>query len=234
MTILRQFIIAPSLARLIQKERGGERVIEGYFPDQPHRGTYVQVEETRSSLILEAMEGDEIPEEQADLPPAHAQALLAVSEGQVEYVRTKLSISSHEIQARHFVRPVALDLVAIAGVPEDGQDLPPLSWFGPEVSTEPAYQRRRLALDGAPDAPEVDATNAALNSLLDLLEDRFTTWPVQGQAEEPGAPAADVSLASDAPVPAPETEADEEIDDLGIEDAVIRELARSLQPRRGG
>jgi hypothetical protein len=234
MTILRQFIIAPSLARLIQKERGGERVIEGYFPDQPQHSTYVQIEEARSSLILEAMEGDEIPEEQADLPPAHAQALLAVSEGQVEYVRTKLSISSHEIQARHFVRPVALDLVAIAGVPEDGQDLPPLPWFGPEVSTEPAYQRRRLALDGAPDAQEVDATNAALNSLLDLLEDRFTTWPVQGQAEEPGAPAADVSLASDAPVPAPETEADEEIDDLGIEDAVIRELARSLQPRRGG
>jgi CYTH domain-containing protein len=233
MTILRQFIIAPSLARLIQKERGGERVIEGYFPDQPHRGTYVQVEETRSSLILEA--GESVaPDEQADVPLAHAQALLAVSQGQVEYVRTTLSISSHEIQARHFVRPVALDLVAIAGVPEDGQDLPPLSWFGPEVSTEPAYQRRRLALDGAPDAPEVDATNAALNSLLDLLEDRFTTWPVQGQAEEPGAPAADVSLASDAPVPAPETEADEEIDDLGIEDAVIRELARSLQPRRGG
>jgi CYTH domain-containing protein len=233
MTILRQFIIAPSLARLIRKERGGERVLEGYFPDQPQRRTYVQVEETRSSLILEAGESA-APDEQADVPLAHAQALLAVSQGQVEYVRTTLSISSHEIQALHFVRPAALDLVAIAGAPEDEQDLPPLPWFGPEVSTEPAYQRRRLALDGAPDAPEVDATNAALNSLLDLLEDRFTTWPVQGQAEEPGAPAADVSLASDAPVPAPETEADEEIDDLGIEDAVIRELARSLQPRRGG
>jgi hypothetical protein len=34
-------------------------------------------------------------------------------------------------------------------------------------------------------------------------------------------------------VPAPETEADEEIDDFGIEDAVIRELARALQPQRG-
>ena len=201
------------------------------FPTSRSR-TYVQVEETRS-LILEAGAGA-APDEQADVPLAHAQALLAVSHGQVEYMRTKLSISSHEIQALHFVRPVALDLVMVAGAPEDGQDLPPLPWFGPEVSTEPAYQRRRLALDGAPDAPEVDATNAALNSLLDLLEDRFTTWPVQGQAEEPGAPAADVSLASDAPVPEPETEADEEIDDLGIEDAVIRELARSLQPRRGG
>jgi CYTH domain-containing protein len=229
MTILRQFIIASSLARLIRKERGGERVLEGYFPDQPQRRTYVQVEETRSSLILEAGEGV-APDEQADVPLAHAQALLAVSQGQVEYVRTKLSISSHEIQALHFVRPVALDLVAIAGAPEDEQDLPPLPWFGPEVSTEPAYQRRRLALDGAPDAPEVDATNAALNSLLDLLEDQFTARPVQGQAAEPGAPAADVSLASDAPVP----KANKEVDDLGIEDAVIRELARALQPRGRG
>jgi hypothetical protein len=84
MTILRQFIIAPSLVRLIRKERGGERVLEGYFPDQPQRGTYVQVEETGSSLIHEASEGV-APDEQADLPLAHAQALLAVSHGQVEY-----------------------------------------------------------------------------------------------------------------------------------------------------
>ena len=83
-------------------------MIEGYFPDQSHRRTYVQVEETRSSLILEAGEGA-APDEQADLPLAHAQALLAVSHGQVEYMRTKLSISSHEIQALHFVRPVALE-----------------------------------------------------------------------------------------------------------------------------
>ena len=232
MSTHRHFLIAPSLARLIQKERGGERVLEGYFPDQPQRGIFVRIEEPRSNLILEAMEG-EAPDEQASVPLAHAQALLAVSAGQVEYVRTRLFIGSHEIQALHFVRPVALDLVVVAGTPEDGQDLPALPWFGPEVSAEPAYRRRRLALDGAPDTPEVDVTNAALSSLLDLLEDRFTTWPVQGKAGEPDAPAADVSLASDTPVRAPDAEADGEIDDLGIEDAVIRELARALQPRRG-
>lgn len=227
----RLFIIAPSLARLIRQERGGERVIEGYFPDQPHRRTYVQVEETRSSLILEA-KGDGAPEEQADLPPAHAQALLAVSQGQVEYLRTRLFIGSHEIQALHVVRPGPLDLVALTNTPEDGQDLPPLPWFGPEVSAEPSYQRRRLALDGAPEASEVAFTNAALNSLLDLLEDRFTTWPRPHEGQMPDARAADASLASNAPASAPEIEVEDDIDDLGIEDAVIRELARSLQPRQ--
>ncbi|MBL0408641.1 hypothetical protein JKG68_32825 [Microvirga aerilata] len=44
------------------------------------------------------------------------------------------------------------------------------------------------------------------------------------------APTADVSLASDAPVPEPETEADQGLEDLGIEDAVVRELARAPQP----
>jgi hypothetical protein len=230
MPIQRLFIIAPSLARLIQKERGGERVQEGYFPDQPQHRTFVQVEEARSSLILEAS-GD-ATEEQADLPLAHAQALLAVSQGQVEYVRTRLAIGPHELQALHVVRPGPLDLVAIAVPSQDEHTFHPLPWFGPEVSTEPAYQRRRLALDGAPAVPEIDFTNAALNSLLDLLEDRFTSWPAPGHTEEPDEPVPDRPQSSGIPVPVQEEEADES-DDLGIEDAVIRELARALQPRRG-
>jgi CYTH domain-containing protein len=225
----RLFIIAPSLARLIRQERGGEHVQEGYFPDQPDRSTYVQIEETRSGLILEAG-ADEASEERTDLPPAHAQALLAVSQGQVEYLRTSLPIGSREIQAFHFVRPSPLDVVAVASTSEEGEDLHPLPWFGPEVSAEPTYQRRRLALDGAPEAAEVDVTNAALNSLLDLLEDRFAVWPPQ-QAETTSEPAADVSPRSATPVPVPEHEADEETDELDIEDDVIRELARALQPR---
>ena len=39
--IQRLFIIAPSLARLILKERGGEHVQEGYFSGQPQRGASV-------------------------------------------------------------------------------------------------------------------------------------------------------------------------------------------------
>ncbi|PVE21352.1 hypothetical protein DC522_27135 [Microvirga sp. KLBC 81] len=227
----RQFVIAPSLARLIQKGRGGERVLEGYFPGQPQRSTYVQIGETCSSLILEAG-GNGPTEEQADLPLAHAQALLAVSQGQVEYVRTRLSIGAREIQVVHFVRPSPLDLVMMTVAPEDEQDFHPLSWFGPEVSAEPAYERRRLALGVAPEAPEVEFTNAALNSLLDLLENRFTTWPLPGQAVGSDQPAPNASPLSKAPVPKPETERDQEIGDRGIEDTVIRDLARALQPRQ--
>jgi hypothetical protein len=80
--------------------------------------------------------------------------------------------------------------------------------------------------------PKIDFSDAALNSLLDLLEDQFTTWPMQGHTEETDAPATDRLQSSGIPVPMQEHEADE-IDDLRIEDAVIRELVRALQPRRG-
>ncbi|MBM1175055.1 hypothetical protein [Microvirga arabica] len=231
MPIQRLFVIAPSLARLIRKERGGEHVREGYFPDQPQRSTFVQIEEARSSLILQAR-ADGASEERADLPPAHAQALLAVSQSQVEYLRTRLSVGSYEIQVLHFVRPAPLDLVTVAVPPEDEQDFHPLPWFGPEVSAEPAYRRRRVALEGAPDARDVDVTNRALNHLLDLLEDRLTTWPGPHEAANSDASVADVTPRPKALVPEPEPEVDEKIDDLHIEDAVIRELARSLQPRQ--
>jgi CYTH domain-containing protein len=229
--IQRLFIIAPSLARLIRKEKEGERVIEGYFPDRPHRRTYVQIEENRSSLILEAG-ADEASGERAAIPPAHAQALLAVSQGQVEYLRTRLSIGPYEIQVLHFIRPAPLDLVAVAVPSEDEQDFHPLPWFGPEVSAEPAYRRRRVALEGVPDARDVDVTNGALNHLLDLLEDRVSTWPGPHETRISDASAADITPRPNAPVPELEPEVDKEVDELGIEDAVIRELARSLQPRQ--
>jgi len=230
--IQRLFVIAPSLARLIRKESGGERVVEGYFPDQLNRGAFVQVEEARSSLILQAG-ADGAAEERADLPPAHAQALLAVSQSQVEYLRTRLSVGSYEIQVLHFVRPAPLDLVALVVPSEDEQDFHPLPWFGPEVSAEPAYLRRRLALEGPPEAPEVDVSNAALNNLLDLLDGRFSTWSRSLEAMISDVPAADASPPVAATVPERETETQEEIDALGIEDDLIRGLARSLQPRRG-
>jgi hypothetical protein len=43
MSTTRRFLLASSLARLIEKERGGHRVIEGYFPIHADRSSYVQV-----------------------------------------------------------------------------------------------------------------------------------------------------------------------------------------------
>lgn len=230
----RLFRIDPSLARLIQRERRGERVLEGYFPDHPHQhvqNVNVQIEENRSSLVLLGSSPEGGPEERTDLALASAQALLAVTAGQVEYSRTSLTVGSRTVQLQCFTRPGPLDLVVVE-LQEEIQGEQPWPWLGPDVSAEPTYQRQRMALYGRPAAPELDLTGAALNSLLDLLENRFTTSPLPQQAELSDRATTEEPQSSDVPELVPEAEADQESDDLGIEDAVIRELARSLQPRR--
>ena len=111
MATQRHFLIAPSLARLIQRERGGERVVEGYFPDRPHHSIYVQVEEARSSLILSSHSIEGSPEEGTSIPTSQAQALLAMASGQVTYVQTSLLLGSRQIHFQQFTEPGPLCLL---------------------------------------------------------------------------------------------------------------------------
>jgi hypothetical protein len=149
----------------------------------------------------------------------------------VAYVRTSLLLGSHQIHLQQFTDPGPLCLLSVEIPQQETAEFQPLSWFGPEVSGEGAYLRRRIALGGLLPAPEVDLTEGALNSVLDLLENGLTAWPRNSAAaqEEPDArlPGAASPLE---PVPAGDD--DQDTDDLGIENDVIRELARSLRPQR--
>src|SRR4051812_13398243 len=147
----RQFIIAPSLARLIEKEREGRRVRQGYFPDRPDRGTHVQLEEETGRLILVSNPPNGPVEEATDIPRSQAEALLELAAGQVEYLEVSLTIGSQRAMLRRFLTPGSLDLLTITR--EHGKrarTFQPLAWFGPEVTGDPAYQGRTLALAGLP------------------------------------------------------------------------------------
>jgi hypothetical protein len=97
-------------------------------------------------------------------------------------------------------------------------------------------------------------SNAALNSLLDTLENRYATprgytphaparnpaEPTAGQRNAPPAPPPERGVPQGAVLSRPATPAPDEDDvsdddndlNLNIEDNVIRELARSLRPQR--
>ncbi|QRM32439.1 hypothetical protein [Microvirga sp. VF16] len=225
MSTARIFLLAPSLARLIEKEREGHRIRQGYFPDRPGRGTHVQVEGETGQLILAAHQPTGPVEQATDIPRSHAEALLELTAGRVEYLRVSLTIDSQPVTMRRFLTPGPLDLITVPVEPsQQTRTFQPMAWFGPEVTEDPAYQARSMALAGRPSAPEVEVTDAALHSLLDSLEGRVGTHQPQA-APQPVA----ASKSAEA-----ETEADDEQDltDLEIEDSVIRELARSLSPRR--
>src|SRR3954447_12963216 len=176
MSTTRRFLIASSLARLIRKDRGGARVTEGYFPNQTGRSSHVHVEGDRGSLVLvTAAANGPLAEERTEVPRAHAEALLDVAPGKVEYARSRLTAAGREIRIDRFVRPGPLDLISVEFDTDEqaGSFRPPL-WFGPEVTGDAAYQNRAIALGTLPQVPEVSLTNAALDSLLDAIENRLS------------------------------------------------------------
>ena len=222
MSTTRVFLLAPSLARLIEKEREGRHVRQGYFPDRAGRSTHVQLEQETGRLVLVSNHSNGPVEDATDIPHSQAEALLELAAGPVEYLEVSLAIGSQTAMLCRVLTPGSLNLLTVPF--EHGKrarKFRPLAWFGPEVTEDPAYQDRSLALSGLSPAPEVEITDAALNSLLDTLEGRFGAHQPQATAPQPIAPSK----------PA-EAEDEDDQDNLEIEDSVIRELARSLSPRK--
>ena len=223
MSSTRVFLLSPALARLIERDRAGERVRQGYFAEQPDRSTHVQVTGDAGHLILASHSARSPAEDAAEISLAQAEALLALTAGQVEYLSTAIDIGSHTATIQRVVAPAPLDLISIAFKHDKAaQKFQPPAWFGPEVSADQAYRLRSLALAGRPAVPEVEISNAALASLLDALDHR------DREAEPRSTERAQAAIPSEAPFDA---EAEQELDRLNIEDSVIRELARSLQPQ---
>jgi CYTH domain-containing protein len=255
MVTSRRYLIASSLARLVRKERGGNRVTEGHFPNQADRSSYVVVEGEKGSLVLLHNGANGPVEERTEVPRNHAEALLDVTPGKLDYLLTHLTVGTRDVQIVRFVTPGPMDLISVSfESEEEARDFRPLSWFGPDVTTETVYQNRSIALDGPPQMPEVPVSNGALNSLLDTLENRYSA-PRTFAPHQQMLNSTEVEIGPRSPAPANEKTAsnqsrvplkaeaaastdveiaeDENNDlNLNIEDNVIRELARSLRPQR--
>lgn len=173
MTTTRRFLLAPSLARLILRERSGTRRIEGYFPEREGRISYVLLDDRKGALVLRYRHQNGFSEERTEVPQSHAEALLDVTAGEIDYVRTRLSVGSRDIFIDQFIRPNPLHLVTAEFESEaEARDFHPLPWFGPEVTSNHRYSNPALAVNGRPDAREAEPSDAALGSLLDALENR--------------------------------------------------------------
>ena len=113
MSTARVFLLAPSLARLIEKEREGRHVRQGYFPDRPDRGTHVQLEQETGRLILVSNSPNGPVEEATAIPRSQAEALLGLTAGRVEYLSVSLNIGSQTAILRRFLTPGPLDLITV-------------------------------------------------------------------------------------------------------------------------
>ena len=171
MTVRRRFLLTPSFARLIRRERGGLRHVEGFFPEQQDRSSWVRLEEGRGLLILKTVGADGETEDQCEIPVGHAHALLDVCAGEVDYTRTAVPIGEGHALVDEFTEPRALHLVTVefASDGEAGSFRPP-EWFGPEVTADRRYTNQSIALKGLDAAPEIPLSDATLDSLIDTLD----------------------------------------------------------------
>jgi CYTH domain-containing protein len=223
MSATRVFLLASALARLIEKERGGHLVRQGFFPDRSGQSAHVQVSGGTGHLILVSHHAAGPLEEPAEISRAQAEALLELTAGRAEFRSIPIDIGSHSATIQRFVTPASLDLISVAFKHDKAaRKFQPPAWFGPEVTSDLGYGTRAIAIAGLPSTREVEVTDAALNSLLDALGDR---------AGEPQPQPTRVARAPEVSEPVLDPKAERELDGLNIEDSVIRELARSLRPQ---
>jgi CYTH domain-containing protein len=184
----RRFLLAPSLARLVRREHSSsERIAEGYFPPRPDRTHLVRVETAECRLVLISAGSDGVEaENETELPRSQAEALMEVCAGTVGFVRTPVPLESgDEAYLDRLVTPGALDLLTVAfDGPSEAQGFLAPAWFGREVSEEPAYERRSIALDGLPTAEEVPLSNAMLDAYLDQSGSRSRAGPLPSRADQ--------------------------------------------------
>jgi CYTH domain-containing protein len=223
MSTTRVFLLASALARLIEREREGHLVRQGFFPDRTGRSAHVQVSGGTGHLVLVSHHAAGPLEESAEISRAQAEALLELTAGRTEYLSIAIDTGSHSAIIQQFITPASLNLISVAFKHDKAaRKFQPPAWFGPEVTSDLGYGTRAIAIAGLPSTPEVEVTDAALNSLLDILDDR--AGELQQQPTE-------VSRVPETFETVLDPEAERELDGLNIEDSVIRELARSLQPQ---
>ncbi|GEP09055.1 hypothetical protein [Methylobacterium gnaphalii] len=172
MSLVRRFLIAPSLVRLIRKERGGSKCTEGYFA--PHAATvsFVRIEGADCHLILATTDKDRsTTEERTDVPSTHGHALLDVCKGKIVYERTTVPIDGQDALIDHYVSPAGPDVVSVVFTDAAAaRAFKQPAWFGAEVSGEAAFEPTAIAISGAPAQRETTPSNAALDAVLDLFE----------------------------------------------------------------
>lgn len=175
MSIVRMFLIAPSLARLIRKERGATRVTEGYFNPRAGRLSFARIEGPDCHLILVTTDAEgHAKEERTLVPRAHVDALLDVCAGTATYERTTIPLDGRDVLIDHVLTPGDLDIVSVVFDDAAAAEafVPPI-WFGSDVSTKAGYERHSVAIDGVPATEPAAVNNATLNAVLDLVESRF-------------------------------------------------------------
>jgi CYTH domain-containing protein len=188
MPVSRRFCLAPAFARLIKRERVAVPIIEGHFPDQSERRSYVRMEGDHCILVLENRDANgAVEEERSEVSRAQGEVLLDVCAGKTTLERINLDAANGAlINVERFTAPVAASFVEVT-LPDEASAKafrPPI-WMGAELGPDDVGDARRIALGGKPKLFDGPIHNAALESLLDLLDHRAPRYGTYRGGDDP-------------------------------------------------
>lgn len=175
----RRFCLAPAFARLIKRERLAVPVVEGHFPDQSERRSYVRMEGEHCLLVLEDRDADGVVEEErSEVSRAQGEVLLDVCAGKTTFERINLEAANGvSIHIDRFISPVSASFIEVAFPdPAAAKAFRPPIWIGAELGVDDVGDARRIALGSKPKLFEGSIQNAAIESLLDLLDQRVARY----------------------------------------------------------
>jgi hypothetical protein len=122
--------------------------------------------------------GSALIEERTDIPPAHAEALLAVCAGRLTLERSALGIDDGgaEVLIERIIEPGPLNTVTVEfHNEEEAEAFTPPAWFGHEITTEPSFGRQVISFNQMPDVGEVPLSDGIVEAVLDVLRAERTT-----------------------------------------------------------
>lgn len=156
--------------------------MEGYFRSENGWESCVRVSGQDCDLVLARAGAAGMPSEQTPIPHGHLNALLQACVGRVEYEQLRFPVDRGlEAVIDCYAVPHGVDVASVRfNDAAAASRFSPPSWFGAEVSGEGAFRRFALAMNGPPDIPEVPLSNAALNAILNIIEDRYASEPASG------------------------------------------------------
>jgi hypothetical protein len=139
-------------------------------------------------LVLEDLDASgAIEEERSEVSRAQGEVLLDVCAGKTTFERISLDASNGvAINVERFTAPVAASFVEVT-LPDEAASTafrPPI-WMGMELAPEDIGDSRRIALGGKPKLFDGPIHNAALESLLDLLDHRAPRYGAYRSGDDP-------------------------------------------------
>jgi CYTH domain-containing protein len=186
MPVVRRFLIAPALARLIRRSVGASRLAEAHMPTGPARHVHIHIAEDAAHLVLTTADGTS---ERCPLPTAQAEALAEAAAGHVAYDRSEVALDGAVLRIDSFTVPGPLDIAEASFADDAGAcAFAAPVWLGPEITHEPHCDTRSIALHSLSLAAEMPITDAIIDAVLDML-DQQELRALLGRARSAEAPA---------------------------------------------